>query len=136
MKKAEEIAKKRTYSVPTTSHHPVNARVLCWEISGTTIETDAGIILPPAMMAENKKGDQKEIPRFIVVKAAEDACFLDANGKCYYQPQPGDEVYPFWPEDAENFSFPRVYDYARGVYFTSFHISEFSSYIPREVSEE
>lgn len=128
MSKADEIIANRAYKVADPTITPVNQRLLCIDIDPGEVKTDAGIILPGQKANPAKDGSAMSKPRFIVAASAGDATVIDKEGK-EYRLQQGDEIYPFWPQEAIGWNFPVVFDYGTQRYYYSFHVSEVAGYI-------
>lgn len=132
---AAEIIADATHETTNPTIIPVNQRILCIDIDPGEIKTDSGIILPGQRTAPAKDDSIRSKPRFIVAAAAGDAILIDKDGSEYLIQQ-GDEIYPFWPEDAIGFSFPLVFDYGTMRFYTTFHITELAGFIKRIPKEK
>ena len=130
MSKADDIIASAPYDIPKPTMIPVNARLLCIAVDPGEIKTAAGIIIPGQQTILDEDDRIKNLPRFIVAAAAKDAFVLDGKGEPLYYFKPGDEAYPYWPEDSIGFHFPIVFDYGSQTYFTTLHVSELVAYVP------
>ena len=106
-----------TITLKETSIIPVNRRVLCTLLyQGSVFNEDTKLWETAWMTAQDKSGQVKEIPRFIVIKSASD-CMLETDGKPYV-PQTGDELFAPMSIDVIDFSFPQVKDPISGEILT------------------
>lgn len=107
----------------------VNQRIFCVPVtSQMQLNQDTGIYEPVPTTKVDKAGNFKELPRFFVAKCAQDIFVETKDGPKHLELPVGTEIFPFWPE-AEEWSFPQVYDTSVKVRYTVFHWTELAGYL-------
>jgi hypothetical protein len=135
-KSYEEIATTRRLDIPTCKITPLNGRIFAIETSGIESKTDAGIIIPHKY--KSKKGEDiaiKDVNRYFVVAWDPDGIPEHIAKRLSV----GIEIFPFIPQEAEEWSLPVITDFETGNQFLSIHYNELggiSNTIPEKVEEE
>ena len=101
--------------LPRNQIKPVNRLIFAIEQDPGEMKTSGGVIVPTDFsMPEAKRGVERKLRRYYVVDVADDVD-LQVNGRKLSR---GDEILPFIPQDAEDWTFVEVYDfYIRRKYF-------------------
>jgi len=123
----------KALEIPRCEIVPLNGRVFVIEVAGKELKSSSGLWLPFKMA--NKKDDSSQSPnRYFVV--AWDHIEIPKGISDFLQV--GMEVNPFLPEEATNWSLPRVIDWNTGNVFKILHYTELagmSKITPLEVKE-
>lgn len=131
----EEIAFTKRIDIPTCKIIPLNGRIFAIETAGSESKTDAGLIIPHKY--KSKKGEEmaiKDVNRYFVVAWDNDGMPEEMKKKLHV----GIEIFPFIPQEAEEWSLPTVTDFETGNQFLSIHYNELagvSQTIPVKVEE-
>jgi hypothetical protein len=144
-KSYEEITAVGVIELPKNRVKPVNQRIFCIAQDPGLMKTDGGIILPSVHNASEGKGGQKrKLMRYFVVDVADD-CDIRFN-KTEDNPEGskierGDEVFPFIPAEAVEWSFPETFDFDLNIGYVTIHQTELagvsiSPLIEKEEEEE
>jgi len=121
IKTYEEIAFTKRIDIPVCKITPVNGRIFAVETAGSESKTDAGLIIPHKY--KSKKGEEmaiKDVNRYFVVAFDKDGIPSEIGGKLCV----GIEIFPFIPQEAEDWSLPVVTDFETGNQFLSVHYNE------------
>lgn len=126
----EEITAVAVLQIPINQIKPINQRIFCIETDPGEMRTKGGIIIATDYKTSEAKGSRKRnLRRYFVVDSADD---------CSNKYSRGDEVSPFIPDEAEEWSFPKVYDFYTKKVYTVLHESELAgiSKIKHEAEKE
>ena len=115
----EEIAQTLRIDIPVCNLTPVNGRIYVIEKPGIETKTPGGIIIERRMQV--KKDDKAEgLKRYFVVTWDKEGIPSEISAELSI----GIEVNPFLPQEAEEWSLPRVIDWSTGNEFKSIHYTE------------
>jgi len=130
---ADKIIATKALEIPKCLAIPVNGRIYCVEIKGSELKSPGGLILP-VKLSQKKNDDVDDWPRFFVVKWDENGIPKEIRDKLSVAV----EVFPFMPEEAIGYMFPRVVDWNTGNIFKSLHYTELAgiSTVKPEVVEK
>lgn len=111
---------------PKPKIHVVNNRLLCIKVLPEMVKTrKSHIITLSATTMADKAGNIRQVPRFFVAKTSPNLYLEDEfTGELPF----GTEVFPFIPP-AENFDFPKIYDYLVGEEYTMLEWPEITGYL-------
>ena len=94
--------------LPKNQIKPVNRRIFAIEQDPGEMRTAGGILVPTDFsMPEAKKGIERKLRRYYVVDVADDVD-LQVNGR---KLERGDEIVPFIPQDAQDWTFVQAFDF-------------------------
>jgi hypothetical protein len=114
VKSPEEILGELVVELPRNTIKPVNGRIFLYEVSADEVKTKAGILLPTSHIVQKQDRQMsREIRRYYVLDTAVD-CQVTFIPHGEIEPRKlrrGDEVFPFFPEEMENWSLPKVIDW-------------------------
>lgn len=117
----KDITATSVIELPKNDVKPVNQRIYCIATDPGEMKTGGGIILPSTHNSPEAKGGRKrELRRYWVVDVADD-CNIKFNGRKISR---GDEVYPFIPQEAEEWTFPMIFDFYTNKEYTVIHETE------------
>lgn len=120
-KSYEEITATSVIELPKNQVKPVNQRIFCFEQDPGEMKTQGGIIVPSSHNLPDAKGGKARYrKRYFVIDVADD-CTIKVNDRKISR---GDEVYPFIPQEAEEWSFPTVFDFYVNAAYLVFHETE------------
>jgi hypothetical protein len=126
----EEITKTSVITLPDNKVKPVNQRIFAIAQDPGEMKTDSGIILANTYnLPEAKKGRKREVLRYFVVDVSDDCDvkvpYTKDDGTISRRNlERGDEIFPFIPAEAEEWSFPLVHDFYNNNDYIVFHQSE------------
>lgn len=117
-----EITSSSVIQLPRNTVKPVNGRLFCRATNPEERITESGIILPEKPLDEdpnaymNKDRTQKDRKRFWVIDIADDIPFKIERG---------DEVYPFWIDEALGYNSQMIRDFGnQSMDYFVFHYTE------------
>lgn len=125
----EEITNTSVINLPKNQVKPVNGRIFAIAQDPGEMKTEGGILLPTAYsLPEARKGKKREILRYFVVDVA-DNCNINVPAENlqfakFRKLERGDEIFPFIPQEAEEWSFPIVHDFYNNNDYIVFHETE------------
>lgn len=94
--------------LPKNQIKPMNRRIFAIAQDPGEMKTAGGVIVPTDFsMPESKRGVERKLRRYYVVDVADDVD-LQVNGRKLSR---GDEIFPFIPQEAEEWTFPEVFDF-------------------------
>jgi hypothetical protein len=105
--------------IPKCEIEPINGRILVIEISGKTLKAKSGLYLPYRLGVQ--KDDSAYSPNRYFAVAWDN---IDIPLKLVEKLKVGKELIPFLPEEATQWSLPRVIDWNTGNVFKSIHYTE------------
>ena len=115
-KSYKDITAVSVLEIPTIGLKPINGRIIVLDTDPGEVKTPGGIIRATKYRsAESKGGKTRKLRRYYVIAVADD-CTLDIAR--------GDEVHPFIPDQAEDWSFTEVFDYYTNDWYYVFHETE------------
>jgi hypothetical protein len=117
--KYEDIVSKRKIDIPKCYIRPYNGRIFVTSVPADETITESGIILP-FKMKDGKDGHMKDIRRYFVVAFDDKGIPPEIAEDLYI----GKEVNPFLPNEAEEWSLPKVVDWHTGTAFECIHYTE------------
>lgn len=118
-KSYEDIAQTLRIDIPICNLDPVNGRIYVIEKPAMETRTPGGIIIERRMQI--KKDDRAEgMKRYFVVAWDQFEIPEPIRNRLFV----GMEVNPFLPQEAEEWSLPRVIDWSTGLEFKSIHYTE------------
>jgi len=132
IKKLPEIVQKEI-TIPKCNIQPINGRIYVIEEKSNAVKSRSGLLLP-FTMAIKKDDSVTAVNRYFVVTWAG-----DIPKEISDQLAVGTEIYPFFPEEALNWSIPRIIDWSTGIEFKVVHYTELSGISrikPVELSDE
>jgi len=117
--KYEEIASVRKIEIPKCLSQPINGRIYVIEAAGGETVTQGGIVIAHRLNVR-KNESTESIKRYFVVAYDID----DIPQSIVSKLSIGIEVNPFLPQEAEEWSLPKVIDWQTGNTFKSLHYTE------------
>lgn len=117
--KYEDLMKKRKITIPKCYITPYNGRMLVISVPADETVTESGLILP-FKMKDGKDGSIKNVRRYFIAAFDKKGIPPEIAEDLYV----GKEVNPFLPQEAEEWSLPRVFDWHTGTIFESIHYTE------------
>jgi len=106
--------------IPNNVVKPLNGRIFAIEQDPGEMKTEGGVIIPTTYQAPEAKGAvTRNLRRYYAVDVADDVTLPVCRG---------DEIFPFIPQEAENWSFPVIIDWAINKAYLVFHESELAGY--------
>ena len=139
-KSFKEITAQSVIELPKNQVKPVNQRFFCIGQDPGEMKTAGGVILPSIHNAPEAKGGQKrELLRFWVIDVADDCDIMIPTGPEFKERRKverGDEIYPFIPEDAVDWSFAKVFDFYINQQYYVFHQTELDGVGMSSLSEK
>jgi hypothetical protein len=132
--KAEEEIEYKSIEIPKCESEPVNGRIYVIDAPGKQIKSKVANLILPQRMAPKKDDSMQEIKRYFVV--AWDT--VDIPESIRAKLAVGKEVNPFLPEEALNWSLPKVIDWVTGNVFLTIHYTELagiSKFDPEKIDD-
>ncbi len=128
----KEITATSVIELPKNQVKPVNQRIFCFEQDPGEMKTQGGIIVPSSHNLPDAKGGKARYrKRYFVIDVADDCTVMvpvdpnnGNNPENKRKLARGDEVYPFIPQEAEEWSFPTVFDFYVNAAYLVFHETE------------
>lgn len=127
-KSYKDITATSVIELPKNEVKPVFGRIFCIAQDPGEMKTGGGIILPNTHNAPEAKGGRKrELMRYWVVDVADDCKVtvpVARKSEERRKLERGDEVYPFIPQEAEEWTFPTVFDFYLNQEYLVIHETE------------